>query len=112
MIMRPPVAPKGWPSGMLPPLTLRRDMSTRPIGLSRPSFSLHHSLDSMARIVESTWPANASWNSTMSKIFPLHSCALEAREAWRTGGADEQRLLFDIDSGGGVACGSRPGSAS
>jgi hypothetical protein len=65
VVMRAPVAPKGWPIAIDPPATFRIDRSTRPRGAPMPARSAH-SLDSNPFRFESTCAANASCISRTS----------------------------------------------
>src|ERR1700704_2035917 len=60
LTMRVPVAAKGCPIAILPPVTLSFERSTLPSGADKPRTSRQYSGDSHAFSVHNTWAANAS----------------------------------------------------
>src|SRR5687767_13471529 len=84
VVMRAPVAPKGCPSAIDPPITLSLALSTSPTGCENPARSAHH-FDSKPLRFERTWAANASCISTRSMSFKVSPARLSATGAARTG---------------------------
>mmetsp|Transcript_31750 Transcript_31750/g.61973 ORF Transcript_31750/g.61973 Transcript_31750/m.61973 type:complete len:368 (+) Transcript_31750:149-1252(+) len=81
LIRRVPVAPKGCPKESEPPRVFMISIRISPTR-SRPRFSLHHASLLSAAMLDSTCPANASWNSMMSmsvilRLLRLSSAAVE-----------------------------------
>src|ERR1700694_5908203 len=84
VVMRAPVAPKGCPIAIEPPITLSFALSTSPTGCENSARSAHH-FDSNPLRFDRTWAANASCISTRSMSFSVSPARFSATGAASTG---------------------------
>ena len=97
-----PVMPKGWPSAIAPPFTLRISGLISPMGSVLFNSSLANSLDGKARRLAMTWAANASFISINSMSFKLIPVLSKSLEVWTPAirNIDYREVSF-VDNGDG-----------